>query len=131
MAYLYNWTDSPWKGQAYLDFIMRNFYTNQPDGIIGNEDCGQMSAWYVMSAIGLYQVCPGNPVYTLGRPMVKKATLPMRKGNLEIIAHNNSAANKYVKEVKWNGKTLEKPFISHSELTQGGKLEFFMSDTHN
>lgn len=131
MAYLYNWTDSPWKGQAYLDFIMRNFYTNQPDGIIGNEDCGQMSAWYVMSAIGLYQVCPGNPVYTLGRPMVQKATLPMRKGNLEIIAHNNSAANKYVKEVKWNGKTLDKPFISHSELTQGGKLEFFMSDTHS
>lgn len=130
MAYLYNWTDSPWKGQGYLDFIMRNFYTNQPDGIIGNEDCGQMSAWYVMSAIGLYQVCPGIPVYALGRPMVQKATLPMPGGSLEIIAHNNSAKNKFVQTVKWNGKELEKPFISHTELAQGGKLEFTMSESH-
>ena len=130
MAYLYNWTDSPWKGQEYLDFIMRNFYTNLPDGIIGNEDCGQMSAWYVLSAIGLYQVCPGIPVYALGRPIVNKATLPMQKGTLEILVHNNAAANKYVKEVKWNGKPLDKPFITHTELIQGGKLEFTMSDTH-
>ena len=130
MAYLYNWTDSPWKGQEYLDFIMRNFYTNLPDGIIGNEDCGQMSAWYVLSAIGLYQVCPGIPVYALGRPIVNKATLPMQNGTLEILAHNNAAANKYVKEVKWNGKPLDKPFITHTELIQGGKLEFTMSDTH-
>lgn len=130
MAYLYNWTDSPWKGQGYLDFIMRNFYTNLPDGIIGNEDCGQMSAWYVLSAIGLYQVCPGIPVYALGRPIVEKATLPMQKGTLEILVHNNTAANKYVKEVKWNSKPLDKPFITHEELIQGGKLEFTMSDTH-
>ena len=130
MAYLYNWTDSPWKGQGYLDLIMRNFYTNQPDGIIGNEDCGQMSAWYVLSAIGLYQVSPGIPVYALGRPIVDKATLPMQKGTLEILVHNNSAANKYVKEVKWNVKPLDTPFIAHAELIQGGKLEFTMSDTH-
>ena len=130
MAYLYNWTDSPWKGQEYLDFIMRNFYTNLPDGIIGNEDCGQMSAWYVLSAIGLYQVCPGIPVYALGRPIVNKATLPMQKGTLEILVHNNTATNKYVKEVKWNGKTLDKPFITHEELIQGGQLEFTMNDTH-
>ena len=75
MAYLYNWTDSPWKAQEYLDYIMQNFYTNEPDGIIGNEDCGQMSAWYVMSALGFYQVCPGLPIYTLGRPMVDKASV--------------------------------------------------------
>ena len=130
MAYLYNWTDSPWKGQEYLDFIMRNFYTNLPDGIIGNEDCGQMSAWYVLSAIGLYQVCPGIPVYALGRPIVNKATLPMQNGTLEILVHNNAAANKYVKEVKWNGKTLDKPFITHEELIHGGQLEFTMNDTH-
>ena len=131
MAYLYNWTDSPWKGQDYLDFIMRNFYTNLPDGIIGNEDCGQMSAWYVLSAIGLYQVCPGIPVYTIGRPIVEKATLPMQKGTLEILVHNNSAANKYVKEVRWNGQPLDQPFIAHAELIKGGKLEFTMSNTHN
>lgn len=128
MAYLYNWTDSPWKGQGYLDYIMQNFYTNEPDGIIGNEDCGQMSAWYVMSALGFYQVSPGIPVYTLGRPMVNKASMHVKGGIFEIVATNNSPANKYVKEVKLNGKVLETPFISHSDIINGGKLEFIMTD---
>ena len=130
MAYLYNWTDSPWKAQERLDFIMQHFYTNQPDGIIGNEDCGQMSAWYVMSALGLYQVCPGIPVYTLGRPLVNRAVLPLQGKPLEIVATNNSATNKYVQEIRLNGQTLETPFITHEQLMQGGKLEFVMSDQH-
>ena len=130
MAYLYNWTDSPWKAQERLDFIMQHFYTNQPDGIIGNEDCGQMSAWYVMSALGLYQVCPGIPVYTLGRPMVNRAVLPLQGKPLEIVATNNSATNKYVQEIRLNSQTLETPFITHEQLMQGGKLEFVMSDQH-
>ena len=130
MAYLYNWTDSPWKAQERLDFIMQHFYTNQPDGIIGNEDCGQMSAWYVMSALGLYQVCPGIPVYTLGRPMVNRAVLPLQGKPLEIVATNNSATNKYVQEIRLNGQTLETLFITHEQLMQGGKLEFVMSDQH-
>ena len=130
MAYLYNWTDSPWKAQERLDFIMQHFYTNQPDGIIGNEDCGQMSAWYVMSVLGLYQVCPGIPVYTLGRPMVNRAVLPLQGKPLEIVATNNSATNKYVQEIRLNGQTLETPFITHEQLMQGGKLEFVMSDQH-
>ncbi|RHR59022.1 GH92 family glycosyl hydrolase [Parabacteroides sp. AF17-28] len=131
MAYLYNWTDAPWKGQERLDQIMQNFYTNEPDGIIGNEDCGQMSAWYVLSALGLYQVSPGIPVYTLGRPMVDKALIHVKGGIFEILVKNNSAANKYVKEVKLNGQVLDTPFINHSDIVKGGKLEFIMSDTHN
>ena len=131
MAYLYNWTDAPWKGQERLDQIMQNFYTNEPDGIIGNEDCGQMSAWYVLSALGLYQVSPGIPVYTLGRPMVDKALIHVKGGIFEILVKNNSAANKYVKEVKLNGQVLDTPFIKHSDIVKGGKLEFIMSDTHN
>ncbi len=131
MAYLYNWTDSPWKGQNYLDFIMQNFYTNEPDGIIGNEDCGQMSAWYVMSALGLYQVCPGIPIYTLGRPMINRALIHVKGGSFEIIATNNSALNKYVKEIKLNGKTLNSPFIAHTDIINGGKLEFIMTNQPN
>ncbi|MCD7849726.1 MAG: GH92 family glycosyl hydrolase [Parabacteroides sp.] len=131
MAYLYNWTDAPWKGQERLDQIMQNFYTNEPDGIIGNEDCGQMSAWYVLSALGLYQVAPGIPVYTLGRPMVDKALIHVKGGVFEILVKNNSAAYKYVKEAKLNGQVLDSPFISHSDIVKGGKLEFIMSDTHN
>lgn len=131
MAYLYNWTDSPWKAQERLDQIMQNFYTNAPDGIIGNEDCGQMSAWYVMSALGFYQVCPGIPVYALGRPMIDRALIHVKGGLFEIIAKNNNPANKYIKEVKLNGKRLDSPFISHTDIVKGGKLEFLMSDQHN
>lgn len=128
MAYLYNWTDAPWKGQERLDQIMQNFYTNEPDGIIGNEDCGQMSAWYVMSALGIYQVAPGIPVYTLSRPMIDKALIHVKGGIFEIQVKNNSAVNKYVKEVKLNGKILDTPFISHNDIIKGGKLEFIMAD---
>lgn len=130
MAYLYNWTDSPWKGQERLDYIMREFYTNKPDGIIGNEDCGQMSAWYVMSALGFYQVAPGIPVYTLGRPMVDRALVHVKGGIFEILVKNNSPENKYIKEVTLNGKALESPFFSHADMVKGGKLVFEMTNTH-
>lgn len=130
MAYLYNWTDSPWKGQERLDYIMREFYTNAPDGIIGNEDCGQMSAWYVMSALGLYQVAPGIQVYTLGRPMVDRAIIHAQHGPFEIEVKDNSPANMYVKRVLLNGKELDSPFISHEDIARGGKLVFEMSPTH-
>ena len=130
MAYLYNWTDSPWKGQERLDYIMREFYTNKPDGIIGNEDCGQMSAWYVMSALGFYQVAPGIPVYTLGRPMVDRALIHVKGGIFEIVVKNNSPENKYIRTVTLNGKELETPFFSHAEMAKGGKLVFEMTNTH-
>lgn len=128
MAYLYNWTDAPRKGQERLDQIMQNFYTNEPDGIIGNEDCGQMSAWYVMSALGLYQVAPGIPIYTLGRPMVDKAFIKVKNGTFEIIVKHNSPTNKYIKEVKLNEKNLDSLFISHQDIVNGGKLEFTMTN---
>ena len=130
MAYLYNWTDSPWKGQERLDYIMREFYTNKPDGSIGNEDCGQMSAWYVMSALGFYQVAPGIPVYTLGRPMVDRALIHVKGGIFEILVKNNSPENKYIKEVTLNGKVLDTPFFSHTDMVKGGKLVFEMTNTH-
>ena len=128
MAYLYNWTDAPWKGQERLDQIMKDFYTNKPDGIIGNEDCGQMSAWYVMSALGFYQVCPGIPVYALGRPMVTHAKLPVEGGTFEIIVKNNSAENKYLVEATLNGTKLSTPFIQHSDIVKGGTLVLTMSN---
>ncbi|TAJ13845.1 glycoside hydrolase family 92 protein [Marinilabiliaceae bacterium JC017] len=128
MAYLYNYTASPYKAQERLDQIMREFYLPEPGGIIGNEDCGQMSAWYVMSAMGFYQVCPGDPTYTTGRPLVDKAVITVPGGKFEIVAHNNSPENKYVKELRLNGKKLDKPFFTHDDIMKGGKLEFFMSD---
>jgi predicted alpha-1,2-mannosidase len=128
MAYLYNWTDAAWKTQMYIDSILYNFYLPTPEGIIGNEDCGQMSAWYVLSAIGLYQVCPGEPVFTFGRPIVDKAVLKVLGGELVILVDNNSRKNKYLEEVRLNGKKLDTLFISYDDIREGGTLEFVMTD---
>ncbi len=127
MAYLYNRTDSPWKGQGYLDRILYDFYLPTPEGIIGNEDCGQMSAWYVLSAIGIYQVCPGDPAFSLGRPVVDKAVISVPKGKFTITVHNNSRRNKYIKEVSLNEKNLSELFISYGDIMNGGSLDFVMT----
>jgi putative alpha-1,2-mannosidase len=87
-----------------------------------------MSAWYVMSALGIYQVCPGEPVFAIGRPMVDQASIPVKGGTFQIKVNNNSAANKYVKEVKLNGKKLDKLFITYNDIVNGGLLEFTMTD---
>lgn len=130
MAYLYNWTDSPWKGQERLDYIMRQFYTNAPDGIIGNEDCGQMSAWYVLSALGFYQVCPGIPVYTIGRPMIDQASIQVAGGRFKVLVKNNKPDNKYIKSIRLNGEELKTPFFTHQDLVHGGNLEIEMTAEH-
>ncbi|MCF6356890.1 MAG: GH92 family glycosyl hydrolase [Draconibacterium sp.] len=130
MAYLYNWTNANWKTQKYIDQILYDFYLPTPKGIIGNEDCGQMSAWYVLNAIGFYQVCPGDPTYTIGRPIIDNAKIKVPGGVFEIVVHNNSKENKYIEKLLLNGKQLDVPFFSHSDLMKGGKLEFFMSDKH-
>lgn len=87
-----------------------------------------MSAWYVLSALGIYQVCPGIPVYALGRPMVDRATIQVAGGSFEVVVHENSPANKYVKEVRLNGNPLREMFIEHADLVNGGRLEFTMTD---
>ena len=127
MAYLYNYTNSPHKTQLYVDRILKEMYSIQPDGLSGNEDCGQMSAWYVLSALGLYQIAPGNPFYDFGRPLIDEATLKLDNGSALIIkTQNNSAENKYVQSVLWNGKTWFTNGIPHDELLTGGVLEFIM-----
>ncbi|NPA36171.1 MAG: glycoside hydrolase family 92 protein [Chlorobi bacterium] len=128
MAYLYNWTGSPWKTQLYVDSILYNFYLPVPEGIIGNEDCGQMSAWYVLSAMGIYQVSPGNTKFTIGRPIVDEALLKVQGGQFRVIVKNNSRRNKFVKEVKLNGNKLDDLFIDYKDIRKGGTLEFLMTD---
>lgn len=130
MVYLYNWTNAKWKTQKYIDQILYGFYKPTPDGIIGNEDCGQMSAWYVLNTIGFYQVCPGDPSYTIGRPIVDHAKIRVPGGIFEIVVHNNSKENKFIQKLLLNGSELEEPFFSHSDLMKGGKLEFFMCNEH-
>lgn len=127
IAYLYNYTTAPEKGQHMLDSILYTFYKDEPDGIIGNEDCGQMSAWYVLSALGFYQICPGIPVYTIGRPIVDKAEIQLRGGSFQIVVHNNAPTHKRVEKAVINGKDItQELFFPHSELKPQGKLEIWM-----
>ncbi|MBT1698134.1 GH92 family glycosyl hydrolase [Fulvivirgaceae bacterium PWU4] len=129
IAYLYNYAGEPWKTQELVDRILTSLYFNDQNGLSGNEDCGQMSAWYILSSLGFYQVSPGNPVYTIGRPLFEEVTLQLGNGKQFVIrAPGNNAATKYVKQVKLNGKVLRTPFFSHADLMKGGTLEFTMSD---
>ena len=129
IAYLYNYADEPWKTQKLIRQILDGFYKNAPDGLIGNEDCGQMSAWYVLSALGFYEVAPSIPNYDFGTPLFKEAKINFENGKSFIIkAANVSTKNIYIKSVKLNGKPLKQTFLTHADLMNGGILEFEMSD---
>ncbi|CAM1340825.1 GH92 family glycosyl hydrolase [Tenacibaculum amylolyticum] len=129
MAYLYNFANKPYKTQEKIYQILTEQYTNSPDGISGNEDCGQMSAWYIFSTLGFYPVTPGANEYVIGTPLLNKATLHLENGELFTMkAANIDAENKYIEKVFLNGKKLERTFITHNEIMKGGILEFIMSD---
>lgn len=129
VTHLYNYVGQPWKTQELVGRIFKEQYRNDPDGLSGNEDCGQMSAWLILNAMGIYQVAPGNPVYSIGRPLFREMSVNLPDGKaLEIKAPALSDTNIYVKSVKLNGQRLTSPFISHSDFTLGGTLEFEMTD---
>ncbi len=128
IPYLYNWTSEPWKTQEVVDYILDEMYTNQPAGVVGNEDVGSMSAWYVMSAMGFYQVNGADPVYTVGRPLFDEVVIPVAGGEFTVTAENNTDDNMYIKEVTINGKALGEHFtFNHSEFKPGGELNFVMT----
>ncbi|MCC7306514.1 MAG: GH92 family glycosyl hydrolase [Acidobacteria bacterium] len=129
IAYLYNYAHEPWKTQKYVRQVFDEFYKNAPDGLIGNEDCGQMSAWYIMSAGGFYPVAPGSPVYAFGTPLFPEMTYRLENGkSFTIRAKNVSSKNKYILNAKLNGAPYKKAFITHQDVMRGGVLEFSMID---
>lgn len=128
VAYLYNLVDQPWKTAQYVSQIVNDLYTNTPDGLCGNEDCGQMSAWLVFSAMGFYPIDPVSGIYDIGTPMFDEVTMRFDSGEeFKIIAKNLTKENKYVKSVTLNGKPLTRPGITHREIIDGGVLEFEMT----
>ena len=132
IPYLYAWTSQPWKTQYWLRVIMNSKYRNDMHGLGGNDDCGQMSAWYIFSALGFYPVCPGTDEYVLGAPYVPYAKINLPNGkSLEIKAPGVSDRNCYVKEARLNGKPYGKMYIKHSDILNGGCLEFVMSSKPN
>jgi predicted alpha-1,2-mannosidase len=123
ITYLYSYVGQPWKTAEKVRLITENFYTTKPDGIIGNEDVGQMSAWHVFSTLGFYPLNPANGSYIFGSPSVNQATITLAGGKiLSIEAKNNSSANKYIQRIAFNGKPYTKSYITHQDLLQGGKL---------
>jgi len=129
MAYLYNFVNKPHKTQEKVHQILTELYNNDPDGISGNEDCGQMSAWYVLSSMGFYSVTPGSNQYIIGTPLFDKATINLENGKeFNIVANNLSDTNIYVEYVQLNGEDLEVSFFKHEDIVNGGTLEFTMTD---
>jgi predicted alpha-1,2-mannosidase len=128
VAYLYNWIDQPWKTQQRVRMILKMQYKSTPDGLGGNDDCGQMSAWYMFSSLGFYPVSPGSDEYSLGSPAVKNAVLTLENGKtFTVEAINQSDKNVYVSKVLLNGQLIANHSIKHDDIIKGGKLTFYMT----
>ncbi|MEG1837758.1 MAG: GH92 family glycosyl hydrolase [Bacteroidaceae bacterium] len=129
IIHLYNYVNQPWKTQALCDSVLYNQYSNNVDGLSGNEDCGQMSAWYILNSMGFYQVCPGKPIYSIGRPLFDEVTINL-PGNKKfmIVAKNNSKQNKYIESVLLNDIPLITPFFTHQDIMSGGKMKIVMTN---
>ncbi|MDR2868496.1 MAG: GH92 family glycosyl hydrolase [Bacteroidales bacterium] len=131
-AYLYNYVGQPWKTQEMVRQIMSDLYSSKPDGLCGNEDCGQMSAWYVFSAMGFYPVCPGDNKYVLGSPIFDKMSVRLENGKtFTVICHNQSETNRYIENITLNGTPLTHSYITFEEINNGGTLEMTMSSKPN
>jgi predicted alpha-1,2-mannosidase len=127
IAYMYAWAGQPWKTQRVVHDVMRAEYLDMPGGLSGNDDAGQTSAWYVLSALGFYPVCPATPYYILGTPAFQRA----RIGRLVIEAPAVSDRNIYIQRATWNGQPYDKSYITHDMIVQGGTLHFDMGASPN
>jgi hypothetical protein len=131
-SYLYNYVGEAWKTQELVRKIMKELYSSKPDGICGNDDCGQMSAWYVMSAIGFYPVCPGSNQYVLGSPIFDKATISLENGKHFVVScKNQSDKNIYIQSIKLDGENYTKSYITYDDIKDGGNLEIVLSSNPN
>ena len=132
IAWLYNYVGAAWKTQKMVRHILTTLYTDKPDGIDGNEDCGQMSAWYVMSAMGIYAVTPGMDYYVIGSPLFDKVTINLENGKrFEIIAKNNGPHRPFIQSAALNGKVYAKTVLRHGDIMRGGKIVFEMGREPN
>ncbi len=132
VPYLYDYSGEPWKTQAIVREIMTELYSDKPDGLCGNDDCGQMSAWYIFSAMGFYPVTPGQNIYAIGSPIFRRVSIELPHGRkFSIETQDNSDSSDYVSSAKLNGHIYDKPFITHENIIRGGTFQFNMSDQPN
>lgn len=129
ILYMYNYVGQPWKGADKIRYVLANLYHDDFDGLSGNEDVGQMSAWYILSSVGFYQVDPAGGRYVFGSPLFDEATLNVGNGKtFRVVAHNNSSENKYIQSAKLNGKPYTRSYIDFKDIVRGGTLEFVMGN---
>ena len=129
ILYMYNYVGQPWKGADKIRYVLANLYHDDFDGLSGNEDVGQMSAWYILSSVGFYQVDPAGGCYVFGSPLFDEATLNVGNGKtFRVVAHNNSSENKYIQSAKLNGKPYTRSYIDFKDIVRGGTLEFVMGN---
>lgn len=129
ILYMYNYVGQPWKGAEKIRYVLANLYHDDFDGLSGNEDVGQMSAWYILSSVGFYQVDPAGGRYVFGSPLFDEATLNVGNGKtFRVVAHNNSSENKYIQSAKLNGKPYTRSYIDFKDIVRGGTLEFVMGN---
>ena len=129
ILYMYNYVGQPWKGADKIRYVLENLYHDDFDGLSGNEDVGQMSAWYILSSVGFYQVDPAGGRYVFGSPLFDEATLNVGNGKtFRVVAHNNSSENKYIQSAKLNGKPYTRSYIDFKDIVRGGTLEFVMGN---
>ncbi len=132
VSYLYNYTSEPWKTQEKTRMILLNQYKAKVDGLSGNDDCGQMSAWYVFTALGFYPVCPGSNEFAITSPLVTYAKVQLENGKkIEIITKNQSEKNRYIQKVSWNDKPHASPFLNYNEISEGGILYLVLGPKPN
>ena len=131
IAYLYNYTGQPWKTQAMTRRLLQEMYQPTPEGICGNEDCGQMSAWYLLTSLGLYSVCPGSNEFVVTTPLFPEATIRLANGKSMTIKANNPKRNHYISQLTLNGQSIECNYLTYEQLMAGGVLEFTLSDQPN
>ncbi|MDR0430583.1 MAG: GH92 family glycosyl hydrolase [Tannerellaceae bacterium] len=131
MAYLYNYVGQPWKTQEMTRRILKEMYHPAPEGISGNEDCGQMSAWYILSSLGFYAVCPGSNQFIITTPLFEKATVLLANGKTLTITANNPQKNIYIDKLIFNGKEITSNFITYEQLMEGGELAFTLVTSPN
>jgi len=130
IPYLYNWTNDSWKTQERVRMILKTMYGNKENGLCGNDDAGQMSAWYIFSSLGFYPVCPGSNEYAIGSPMIKHGKINLENGNIfEIETINQKEENVFVEKIELNGEVLNRNTLFHHEISNGGKITFYMSNT--
>ena len=132
ITYLYNYIGQPWKCQRWVRQISRDFYGNEPGSLSGNDDCGQMSAWYIFNCMGFYPTAPSSNIYNIGSPAVEEITMNMSNGKkVHVTTENWSNENVYVDKMYLNGKEYDKSYITYDDIKDGAEIKFHMNDKPN